>query len=116
MRLSKNVIIAVTQGGNDNPNANGQGQEPSFSYLVKQVSLGQLQDEPKRLLPGAQNEGTNGGGVEEGNPYENICQNFLKVLLRPKENQHYSPIGGKFPFKSEDIVELANQCAQVFLA
>ena len=38
---------------------------------------------------------------------------FLKTLLQPKEGQDIKP-GDQFPLKKEHIVELANECANVF--
>ena len=66
-----------------------------------------MPEEPKKLGPGFKNE-----QATLKNPHETLYALFLKALLKPKDYASVVP-GGKFPFKKEDIVDLAQECANI---
>lgn len=75
-----------------------------FAMLVKQVSIEKLHDEGRKLEPGFVGEYSH----KQQHPTDAMTANFLKNLLRAKENQNMQYLD-QFPFKKSEILDLTKE-------
>ena len=104
-KMSPRVLIAMSYGP-DVP--------PSLQRMVKSLSVANLQEESKRLIP--TNKVVFGPTPEElsesDHKKESIAQMFVNHLLRPKD-WSVNQMDRQFIFKREDILMLAQECTAI---
>jgi len=75
-----------------------------FAMLVRQVSIEKLHDEGRKLEPGFVGEYAN----RLQHPHDPMTNQFLKQLMKPKDNQNIQFME-QFPFKKTEILELTTE-------
>ncbi len=107
-RMSPRVLVAMSCGP-DMP--------ASLQRMVKSLSVSNLPEESKKLIPTNRvvfGPSPGEAGESEGKK-ESIAQMFVNHLLRPKD-WAINQMDRQFIFKKEDIIQLANECKAVVSA
>jgi len=104
-KMSPRVLVAMSYG----PEV-----PPSLQRMVKSLSVSNLQEESKRLVP--TNRVVFGPTVDEiteiDHKKESIAQMFINHLLRPKD-WSVNQLDRQFIFKKEDILLLTHECSAI---